>query len=129
MSAIMENGSKTVKNDTENNSKYGIEEDNLYPLNNEKEVLEAIRHFKYCPEGKMKELSITINDAIEQFNMSIPLSYTNPFYPLINQSALINSESDDLTVGIETMNNDNYTWGYEKELKSIKQGASPEKHV
>lgn len=110
-------------------SSYGLPKDKLYPLNNKQDVMEAIRHFKYCPEGKMKELSININNAIEDFNMSIPLSYHNPFYPLINQRSLINAENDNLTVTLENMNNSNYIWGYENELKIMNQSMQTELEI
>lgn len=110
-------------------SNYGLPKDKLYPLNNKEDVMEAIRHFKYCPEGKMKELSININNAIEDFNMSIPLSFHNPFYPLINQAALVNTENDNLDVTLESMNNSNYLWGYENELKLMNQAMQTELEI
>lgn len=112
-------------------SNYGLPKDKLYPLNNKEDVMEAIRHFKYCPEGKMKELSININNAIEDFNMKLPLSYYNPFYPLINQSALIKdcNNDDNLDITIESMNNPNYIWGYEKELELMNQSMQNELEI
>lgn len=108
---------------------YGLPKDKLFPLNNKEDVMEAIRHFKYCTEGKMKELAININNAIEDFNMTVPLSYSNPFYPLINQAALVNTDNDNLNVTLESMNNSNYIWGYENELELMKQTMQTELEI